>query len=113
MRCLWMVAILLAIASQASCQQPAPPMLEAGHALPNCKLASDAEARVAAKAAESYFMNTVGVEIDSMAVGTVSVCQERLVVPIEATTAHSKISRLWFVEIDGNNPKNIHLIRPE
>ena len=47
----------------------------------------------------------VGVEIASMTVESVSMCEAHWVVPIEATTTQMPIPRLWFVEIDRVNPR--------
>lgn len=110
MRRLWLVATLLAA---SGCKGQSPSTLSADQALPDCKLADDVEARIAAEVAKDYFVQEVGVEVASMEVEAASVCKDRLVVPIEATVVDTEIPRVWFVEIDRNNPKSINLIRPE
>lgn len=113
MRCLWLVAIFLAAPFYAGCKAQSPSTLNADQALPNCKLADDADARMAIEVAEKYFIHAVGVEVSSMKVEAVSVCKKRLVVPIEAVTVGAETARVWFVEIDRNSSENISLIRPE
>jgi hypothetical protein len=113
MRRLWLAVLLAMPLTLVGCRAKSPAMLSADKALEDCSLAKDGEARMALEIAGTYFKRVVEVEIASMRMKMVSVCEARLVIPIEATTVHTKTSRLWFVEIDRNNPQNVNLIRPE
>lgn len=113
MRCLWLVTIAITVSFYSGCKAQTPTILHKNEAMPGCILANKTETQMAVKIAASYFRQTTEVKITSFSTGSVSICQSQLVVPIVATTERMNTPRLWFIEIDRNNPKKINLIRPE
>ena len=113
MRSLWLVTIIFSVSLQSGCNAQPPTMLHTNEAMPGCTPANKSDAQMAVKIAIPYFKQASEVKITSVSAGNVSLCQSHLVVPIVATTEHINTPRLWFIEIDRENPKQINLIRSE
>ncbi|HEU4813553.1 MAG TPA: hypothetical protein VFS99_04925 [Xanthomonadaceae bacterium] len=97
----------------AGCQEQAHiDFVNFGEIEPGCVQANASNRDEVARIAKDYFLQEVGVPVIELALGRISECQGKWIVPILAATDQVPTSRTWYVEISRPELAPQKLLRP-
>lgn len=108
-----LVVIGVAVSLLAGCPKEADiEFVDFGETEPGCMRPNPSDRDEVARAAHDYFLKEVGVPVTKVALGRISKCQDKWIVPILASTSQVPTSRVWYVEIARPGLAPQKLLRP-